>query len=295
MNITKFVPDAVTQKIGRIGLLASKHSPEILFGVGVVGMVTTTVLACKATLKVDDILVETSAKLTDIKELQHDDYSDEDRVKDKAIVLTQTSVKLLKLYAPPLMLGVLSLGCFAGSYKILSQRNLGLMAAYASLEKAYSTYRERVVAEFGPEKDLELLNPTSTFERYNEETKKIEKIEGSIDGPSSPYARLFDATTTKNWNREGSYNQFFIQSQQNYANDLLRSRGHVFLNDVFDMLGLSRTRAGAVTGWVMGNGDSYIDFGVFRGNEFDSMRFVMGDERSLWLDFNVDGVIYDKI
>ena len=108
---------------------------------------------------------------------------------------------------------------------------------------------------------------------------------------NSIYARFFDETST-NWQRTQGYNQFFIQAQQNYANDLLKSRGHVFLNEVYDMLGLERSKAGAVVGWVKGNGDNYIDFGVFQGDEWNAMRFVTGDERSILLDFNVDGVVY---
>jgi hypothetical protein len=86
----------------------------------------------------------------------------------------------------------------------------------------------------------------------------------------------------------------FIRSQQNYANDLLNARGHVFLNEVYDMLGIERTSAGAVVGWVRGNGDNEIDFGVL--NDLHSgQRFINGDERSVLLDFNVDGVVYDLI
>jgi hypothetical protein len=70
----------------------------------------------------------------------------------------------------------------------------------------------------------------------------------------------------------------------------------VFLNEIHDMLGLERTKAGAVVGWVMGgDGDERIDFGVFKANEYMGQEFVNGNERSILLDFNVDGVIYDKI
>jgi hypothetical protein len=88
-------------------------------------------------------------------------------------------------------------------------------------------------------------------------------------------------------------NRLFVTCQQNYLNHVLQVRGHVFLNEAYDALGLERSTAGAVVGWVMGdNGDNYIDFGIF---EAQNARFVNGSERSILLDFNVDGVIYDKI
>jgi hypothetical protein len=58
-------------------------------------------------------------------------------------------------------------------------------------------------------------------------------------------------------------------------------------------MGFERTSAGFVVGWVLdGNGDGYIDFGL---SEARSSRFMNAEERSVILDFNVDGVVYDLI
>jgi hypothetical protein len=85
----------------------------------------------------------------------------------------------------------------------------------------------------------------------------------------------------------------FLQCQQNYFNQQLKARGHVFLNEIYDAIGLERSKAGTIVGWVTdGNGDGYIDFGMF---EDASRRFINGIEPSILLDFNVDGVIYDLI
>jgi hypothetical protein len=93
------------------------------------------------------------------------------------------------------------------------------------------------------------------------------------------------------------HNQMFLQSQQNYANDYLIAHGYLFLNDVYDLLGLERTQAGQVVGWVRGKdgGDGYVDFGIFENDTVMGKQFAMGNSRSILLDFNVDGVVWDLI
>ena len=122
-------------------------------------------------------------------------------------------------------------------------------------------------------------------------TKTIETVDK--DGISQ-YARFFDESCI-NWSKTPEYNLMFLNGQQNFANDLLNARGHVFLNEVYDMLGIPRSQAGAVVGWVKGVGDDYIDFGIFEGKTAAARAFVNGAERNILIDFNVDGVIYDLI
>ena len=89
----------------------------------------------------------------------------------------------------------------------------------------------------------------------------------------------------------------FLRHTQDYFNDLLRSRGSVVLNEVYDYLGIPRTKAGAVVGWIYDEknpkGDNYIDFGIYNIHDRAARDFVNGYERSIWLDFNVDGYILD--
>jgi hypothetical protein len=196
--------------------------------------------------------------------------------------------------------GVLSIGCLSGSHMILSRRNAAITAAYAVLDKGFREYRGRVVSEYGQEKDREFR--FGVVEREiavdTDEGVAVKTIRGidqnAVKKNGSIYARFFDEYS-KNWSKDPGYNQMFLQSQQNYANDKLKARGHVFLNEVYDMLGIERSKEGAVVGWVRGNGDDYIDFGVFRNDVHKGDLFVNGNERSILLDFNVDGVIYDKL
>ena len=81
------------------------------------------------------------------------------------------------------------------------------------------------------------------------------------------------------------------------ANDRLNAKGFVFLNDVYKDLGLEQIPAGQAVGWYKNNkrgGDNFVDFGIFENpDRFND--FMAGREGSIWLDFNVDGVIYDLI
>ena len=284
----------VTTKVGRQVLIAQKNSPVLLFGVGVAGVLGTVVLASRATLKMDEILKEAEENRETAETLDHADYSEADRKKDLILVRTKTAISIAKLYGPAFALGVFSIGCLTGSHVILSRRVVGLTTAYAALDKGFREYRERVVAEYGVEKDVEFRFGAHEVElAVDTDEGPVAKTFMQVDQKHSIYARLFDETNT-NWSPDWMYNRTFIRSQQNWANDMLKVRGHMFLNDVYDMLAMERSSAGAVVGWVLGNGDDEIDFGVLN-DMFEGSRFINGNERSVLLDFNVDGVVYDLI
>jgi Family of unknown function (DUF6353) len=288
-------PEVIGKKIARSTLLAQKASPEVLLGVGVVGLVGSTVLACRATLKMDTVLNDAKSKLDMAKTLQHDDYSEKDRSRDISLIYFQSGVKIAKLYAPAIIVGGLSIYALTTSHRILTRRNVALTAAYGALEKGFNEYRARVVDKYGEEEDRNLRYGTSQV-KIEEKGKEKTVTRVSTDDPSV-YARFFDSNSTS-WSRDHDHNFFFLQCQQNYANDLLRSRGHVFLNEVYDMLGIPRSKPGSVVGWILsknGETDNYINFGVFNGHREVVRDFVNGYEGAILLDFNVDGVIYDKL
>ena len=255
-----------------------KHSPEILAGVGVVGVVASTVMACKATMKLNDILEESKETRDKIKEVENnpayeDKYTPEDAKKDLTINYMQTSMKIAKLYAPAVLLGSASLGCLLASNDILRKRNAALSAAYMTVDKSFKEYRSRVAERFGEEVEKEI--------RYNIKAMEVENVIANEDGSEtvvmeqakvmdpnlySDYARFFDEFNP-NWQNDPEYNLMFLKSQQQYANDLLRARGRLFLNEVYDMLGMERSKAGQVVGWVYNeanpSGDNFVDFGIY--------------------------------
>lgn len=270
----------------RTVLVAKKHSPTIMFVGGIAGVLTSTVLACKATLKLPEALENMQEELDQVKY----DVNVPD-AKDVAYVYAKNVAYIARIYAPSAIIGVASISALTGSHIALNKRNAGLTAAYAAMAKAYDEYRTRVSDEFGEQKELDLYHAASA-EKFKNEEGKEETITLADPNKWSPYARFFDEASV-NWQKNAELNRLFVQCQQNYANHLLHARGHVFLNEIYDMLGLERSKAGAVVGWVISdNGDNYIDFGMYQAS---SSRFVNGEERTVLLDFNVDGVIYDKI
>ena len=288
--------------------MVQKHSPEILAGVGVVGVVASGVMACKATLKLNDILDECKETRDKIKEVEEnpefeDRYSPEDAKKDLTVNYMQTSMKIAKLYAPAVLLGSASLGCLLASNDILRKRNAALSAAYMTVDKGFKEYRQRVAERFGEEVEKEI--------RYNIKAQEIETTVVNEDGSEaviketvnvmdpnlySDYARFFDEFNP-NWQNDPEYNLMFLKSQQQYANDLLRARGRLFLNEVYEMLGIEKSKAGQIVGWVYNkenpSGDNFVDFGIYNLNNERTRAFVNGMEPSILLDFNVDGNIWD--
>lgn len=289
----KLIPTAVTQKLARQVLLAKKSSPKLLFAAGIAGVVTSTVLACRATLKLDKKLDEFETNIGDVKmmkpKMEKGEHLPAAYHKDVIFVYAKGTFELVKLYGPALLIGSASIAALTTSHVTLTRRNAALTSAYSALQMAFDSYRDRVRQEVGAERELELHHAVTHQEMGEGKNKELVPV--ADPNKWSPYARFFDESNV-NWQKDAELNRLFVQCNQNYANHLLHARGHIFLNEVYDMLGLDRTRAGSVVGWVIGNGDNYIDFGIF---EAASAQFVNGWERSVILDFNVDGVIYDKI
>lgn len=285
-----------------------KHSPEILMGVGVVGVVTGTVMACRATLKLNDILEEAQETRDKIKEVAsnpnyEDKYTEEDAKKDLAVNYIQTGVKVAKLYAPAVAVGVAGVGCVLASHDIMKKRNVALSAAYLTVDKSFKEYKQRVVDRFGEEVEKEIrygikaeeIVETVVDEEGNE-TTVTETVKTMNPTLYSDYARFFDEASPC-WQNDPEYNLMFLRAQQQYANDLLRAKGRLFLNDVYDMLGIEKTKAGQIVGWVYDrenpNGDNFVDFGIYDMSKERVRAFVNGYETNILLDFNVDGNIWD--
>lgn len=291
----KFVPNAVSRKVARQILVGRKHSPTILFGVGVVGVVATTVLASKSTLKLEEVLLEIEDDVNKARHLKHGSYSEEDRKKDLAVIYTKGALRIGRLYAPAVVVGVVSITALTSSHRILTKRNAALTAAYATLDKAFDEYRRRVIESVGEEEEFRIRTAAQKETVVGEDGKK-ETVLAACDLDASPYARFFDETCPS-WKPTPEYNKFFLIAQQNYWNNMLTARGHVFLNEVYESLGFDHSQQGAVVGWTLdpNEGDGYIDFGFMDGRKDKARQFVNGIEGAIFLDFNVDGVIFDKI
>ena len=286
-----------------------KHSPEILMVAGIAGTIVGTVLACKATTKVSEIIEEKNKNIEDVHtclEEKPNEYTEEDSKKDLTIIYAQTGVKLFKLYSPAIGVMALSFASIIAGHKVLKKRNIAIAAAYAAIDKGFKQYRKNVIEKFGEDVDQQMRFGLKSKEikKKDKDGKTVKETEYYIDPDANPlnniseYARFFDAAS-ENFAKDPEYNMMFLRRQQDYANEMLKSRGHLFLNEVYDLLDIPRSKAGQVVGWVYdknGNtkGDNYVDFGLYR-NDQATRRFVNGLEYNILLDFNVDGVIYDII
>lgn len=290
----KFIPEALTRTASRQLLVAKKNSPHLFFAGGLLGLGASTFMACRATLQLEKQVDEMRQRVADVKENAKNmptEYGQKEYQRDLLYVYIRSGRTITRLYAPSIAVGALSIAALTGSHIQLTKRNTALTATLAAFMKAHDEYRERVREAIGEERERDIHQSVVATEV--EGTGKNKQITKVVDKNGfSVYARVFDETNPR-WEKNSEINRIFLQAQQKYFNHRLHARGHVFLNEVYDALGFEHSSAGQIVGWLVnGEGDSYIDFGIFDNT---SHRFVNGDERSIWLDFNVDGPIYDKI
>lgn len=291
----------MSRSFHKVGFQVKKHSPAMLLVAGITGVVVGTVMACKATTKVNDILEESKEKLDVIK--SNEEISEKAAKKEITVAYAQTGLKLTKLYGPSLLVGGLSIASILASYKILNGRNVALTAAYAAVDKGFKDYRKNVKDRFGDKVDHELKHnikqeivKTIEIDENGNEKQDEKTVEVSYLDQYSDFAKFFDETSSA-WVRDAEQNLVFLKMQQNYANDKLKAQGYLYLNDVYKMLGIPATKAGHVVGWIYDEknpvGDNYVDFGIYDINKPGAREFVNGYEKSILLDFNVDGNIWE--
>jgi hypothetical protein len=297
-----------TRAIHKVGFVLKKHSPEILVIGGTIGTVVAGVLACKATTKVQPILEEAKTNIEGIhrvkeepklqemyKEKYNKEYDEKTMKQELVATYIHTGKELVKAYAPAVSVAAVSITAILAGNNILRQRAVAYAAAYASVDNSFKEYRERVVDRFGKELDHEL--------RYNIKSKEITEVTLNEDGTTTTETKTVQVpeimSVPDEFTRcfmEGSaghtpdpeHNKFYLLQQQGFANRKLQQQGYLFYNDVLEMLGYPKTRVGQVAGWIYDEknpiGDNYVDFGLFT---FDNGDFVNGNERSIWLNFNV--------
>ena len=295
----------------KVKFSARKHSPEIMVISGVVGLIGSAVLACRATVKASKVLEDHRKNMESIKDIESNDgIADENTTLSKEDIKKETrneyirfGLRLVKLYAVPTILAGVSAASVLFGHNILRKRNISLAAAYAAVDKSFKEYRKNVTERFGEEVDKQLrynLKPEEkevTVTDENDKTHTEKKFEYVTDGLGySQYARFYEEGNN-GWDEDPELRLFFLRQQQNHWNDKLRSRGFVFLNEIYEALGIAPTREGQVVGWVYDlknpKGDNYIDFGIYDVKHSANGRFIEGIENAIILDFNVDGYILD--
>lgn len=310
MNKTEIM-NGLTRSLGKVKFTLKKHSPEILVVSGIVGTVAGTVMACKATTKLDAILEESKEKIDAIHEAGENPevlpkdvlYTEEDYRKDLTITYVQTGLKVAKLYAPAVAVGVLSIASILAGHNMLRKRNVALAAAYSVVDKSFKDYRGRVVDRFGEDLDRELrynIKSKEVEETIIDEKGKEKKVKKTVnvvnpDDVKNEFSQFF-CEGNPNHSKDAEFNKMFILRQMDYANERLAAEGYLFLNDVYAMLGMDKTRAGASFGWIY-NKDiiKQIDFNIFDVHDEAKRRFVNGLERNILVDFLGVEPILDKV
>lgn len=316
MNVNDLTKSAMAMA-NKVGFALKKRSPEILIVTGVVGGVTAAVMACKATTKANDILDEYRDDISNIEKCENDHslsengtYTDDDARKDRVIVYIHTAGKFIKLYGPSVVVGITSIVCIFASNNILRKRGAALAAAYSALDCSFSEYRNRVVDKYGEDADKEFMYSTKAKKitekvtDANGDIQKVSHVEHTMhDGPLSMYARVFAPSTEdakgnaiRNvyFDDDYNYNEAYIRSREQYATDKLTVNGHLFLNDVYKMLGFPPTKAGQIVGWSTANGDTYVSFASYNKHGLND-PLIHDEDGYPVLDFNVSGNIIEQL
>ena len=286
-------------------LTVRKHSPEILMVAGVIGTVAGAVMACKETLELEDVLDECKQEKMELEEqyAMCEEYSEDALKKDQVKLTIKQAAKIVKLYAPSVIMEVTSIGVIFASNDIMRKRNASMAAAYATLNSMYKRYRQNVIESYGEEvdKDMRFGVKHEKVTEIDEDGNKV-KIDARIvdlDNTAlaiSDYSRFFQSGCKGFDASSGRYNLLYLKGIQAMFNNKLIADGYVMLNDVYRELGFDTIPEGWSIGWVYDEsnpiGDNYIDFGLYEARN-KNQRAVNDWEPVILMDFNVDGNLYE--
>lgn len=284
----------------------SKHAPTILSVTASAGVIATGYLAWKAGTRFEDVegrdwdRRKECLKNADI--IPDEDVPKIER-KNRILFILDT----VRTVAPAAIVGAATITMIYFSNSISKKRLAAMGAAYATLQTAFDGYKRTIVEALGKESVEKILKPK--LPNVGKSAEEILSSDNKSDAANvsdavvnslkalSPYARIIAEESSTCWDPNEDYTSQNIAAVQLWANRRLERKGHLFLNEVFDQLGLSRTREGAVVGWLKnGEGDNYVSFGDFDASIYrvPSDNYTRVDSNFI-VDFNVDGVIWDRI
>ncbi len=321
----KTFTDLLTSGLGKTAFFVKKNSPTILVITGIVTGIGCVVTACRASMKLSPIVEETKKGLEDIRKCADNPefkevYSEQDKKRDTTIVYAGAIKEIAKLYSIPAGLGILSVVSILASHHMLHKRNAAITAAYIALDDGYKKYRARVINRFGDEVERRIrygLKAQEIEEEIIDENGNKMTVKKTVEVPDdsdpavvitddgvftvdgtiepSPYARYLDMSS-EYWDKNNEYNLKLLRDTEDHFNKILRYKRHVFLNEVYDKLGIPRSREGQAVGWIYDpdmDGMKQIDFGIYDIHKPDNRDFVNGWTREILLDFKVRPILDD--
>ena len=288
--------------LGRV----SKHAPTILSVGASIGVVATSALAWQAGRTFEDVEYRNFERVKDCQD-RADEIPDEDVPKIERKNRMLFALDAARHIAPTVIIGGTTIALIYFSNSISRKRMAALSAAYFTLQNAFDNYKKKMVDTLGKETVDKIVAP-----KLPNAGKTAEEILAGDDSDNaadvtdavlsmvrecSQYARAITEWSSTAWDPNEDYTTMNLTEIQAWANRRLQKKGHLFLNEVLDQLGLSRTREGSIVGWLKdGDGDGYVSFGDIEGSIYrvpDYERKAI--HSNVIVDFNVDGVIWDKI
>lgn len=284
--------------LAKIGVVVSRNKSTILTVGGICGVIGAGVLACKATIKAQDLKLDTVNKIEAIKE---SGYSDEKQYrKDIFSTYLAAGRQYAKLYGPALLLGGASIWSILYGHSVLNKKLVTAAGAYKALTIDYDEYRSRLINRIGKDNERSIaygMQPTEVTVEENGKkvTRSIEAVPESMYGNVMSDRSVFFDEQSIYWSENPEENKHFLMKLEQDAQKEFDKNGYLFLNWVYKRLDVPETYAGANCGWIKGWGNDEIDFGIFDIYSTASRRFVNGLEPVILLNFNDDGYIADKI
>lgn len=307
------------EALAYIGGKIKQHAPEILVTTGIILTGASTVAAVKLTPKCKAIKEQKEEELKAVEEclaLNDPQYTQKDAKKDLPIIKTKAIVNTIKVYLPAIALFGGGVICILSGMGILKKRNSVLASFGILATEKLKKYRKNVAEKYGEDVEKELYYGIKEMivEKEDEKGKtKKEKIKAMDENfiKNEQFCRCFDECSTV-FDKEDplNHNKILVLNAQKFCNLKLKSRvkydqdgnvikpGYLFLNEVYETLGFDKTKDGQTIGWIYNPEEDgpidethkYIDFGLYRGDDATN-AFMNNKEKSVWLDFNVDGPI----
>lgn len=320
-TITKAAGDKIAKGATKAGLKLKQASPKLMVIGGTITLIAAGVIACKKTATELDGVIdkhnETVKKLHEIRDAVRDgdevtlpdgsEYTEETYKKHLAFTYIRTGGRIVKVYALPLTLALLSVCSILGGYKIIEGRHLAAVAEAYGIKETFKQYRGRVAERFGEEVEKEIFvngeKKLVTEEEIDPETGEVKSVTKDTLVAKKPshrdiYTYIFDECNCPHtWNRHPGYNYTYLMQIQNQANDYLQRHGSITLNEILKQLGFQDIPAEAMTlGWMLNNptgyGDEIIDFGICPiESDYNDVGCFKGGLPDYLLNFNCDGDI----
>lgn len=228
------------------------HSPAILTGIGITGMITSTVLAVKATPRALE-LIEAKKQELNVDEL----------------TIKETVITSWKPFLPAAITSIAAASCLIGACAVNSKRNAALATAYTLSEKAFTTYRDQVVKTIGEKKERKLRADVA---QENINNRPVEK--GQIILTSKGNTLCQDSIS-------GRYFRSDLDTIRKTINELNRrmlTDNSISVNEYYSAIGLDHVKDGDYMGWSIDSGLIELDFSACIANN---------DEPCIVIDYNI--------